>query len=290
MIKKIFPIILAGFLLAQPIFGLAENLCWDECPYEGYRQDSGDQYRICGDYDSDYCLEWSNWQTDGPDCWDECSYQGQHQCSGTSGKTCGNYDSDSCLEWSSLQNCDTQCYSCGDGTCNSQCGETQSNCSQDCGSSPPACWDECSYDGKRECTDSTHYRTCGNYDSDSCLEWSSSQSCGTGKTCQDGQCVALSLSVDVKANSSNGPITLYYKDYVTISWTSQNAVSCSASGDWSGSKSTSGSQTIQLNSVKTYTFTLTCQNSSSQTSTDSVQVIVQPKPPTVITKPAVVTL
>ena len=100
----------------------------------------------------------------------------------------------------------------------------------------------------------------------------------------------IPVSVDIKANSSNGPITLYYKDYVTISWTSQNAVSCSASGDWSGSKSTSGSQTIQLNSVKTYTFTLTCQNSSSQTSTDSVQVIVQPKPPTVITKPAVVTL
>ena len=219
MIKKIFPIILAGFILAQPIFILAEGLCWDECPYEGYRQDSGDQYRICGNYDDDYCLEWSGWQTDEPDCWDECSY-----------------------------------------------------------------------DGKRECTDSTHYRTCGNYDSDYCLEWSSSQSCGAGKTCQDGQCVALSLSVNVKANGSNGPITLYYKDYVTISWTSQNAVSCSASGDWSGSKSTSGSQMIQLNSVKTYTFTLTCQNSSSQTSTDSVQVIVQPKPPTVITKPAVVTL
>ena len=102
------------------------------------------------------------------------------------------------------------------------------------------------------------------------------------------QCIPV--SVNVKANGSNGPITLYYKDYVTISWTSQNAVSCSASGDWSGSKSTSGSQMIQLNSVKTYTFTLTCQNSSSQTSTDSVQVIVQPKPPTVITKPAVVTL
>ncbi len=101
----------------------------------------------------------------------------------------------------------------------------------------------------------------------------------------------LPVSVDIKANNSDGPVTLYYKDYVTLSWTSQNAASCLASGDWSGSKSTSGSQTIQLNSVKTYTFTLTCTDTNGgQSSDDSVQVIVKPKPPTVITKPAVVTL
>ncbi|MDI6603179.1 MAG: hypothetical protein QME57_03645 [Patescibacteria group bacterium] len=100
-----------------------------------------------------------------------------------------------------------------------------------------------------------------------------------------------SVIVDVKANDSNGPITLKYKDYVTISWTSQNADSCTTSGDWSGSKSISGSETIQLNQIKTYTFTLTCKNNNTgKTESDSVQVIVQPKPPTVITKPAIVTL
>jgi hypothetical protein len=97
-------------------------------------------------------------------------------------------------------------------------------------------------------------------------------------------------TVDLKANGSNGPITLYYQDYVTLSWTSRNAVSCTASEDWSGSKPTSGSETKQLNVVKTYTFTITCQNSSGQTGQDSVQVVVKPKPPVVITKPAVVTL
>ncbi|MDP1614226.1 MAG: hypothetical protein Q8L68_00345, partial [Methylococcales bacterium] len=61
-------------------------------------------------------------------------------------------------------------------------------------------------------------------------------------------------TVDIKANGSDGPITLQYQDYVTLSWTSQNANSCTASGDWSGSKSTSGSQSIQLNQVKTYVF------------------------------------
>ena len=98
------------------------------------------------------------------------------------------------------------------------------------------------------------------------------------------------VSVDIKANGSNGPITVNYQESVNLSWTSQNAVSCEASVDWSGSKTTSGSQTIQLNSVKTYNFTIVCKNAGqTQMSTDSVQVIVNAKPPTVITKPAIVT-
>jgi len=100
----------------------------------------------------------------------------------------------------------------------------------------------------------------------------------------------LPVSVDIKANSSNGPITVSYKSNVTLSWTSNNAASCQASGDWSGTKAVSGSQTIQMNEVKTHTFTLTCQDSTgAKTSSDSVTVYVNPNPPTVITKPAVVT-
>ena len=98
------------------------------------------------------------------------------------------------------------------------------------------------------------------------------------------------VGADLKANNSDGPITLNYRDYVNLSWTSTNAISCQASGDWSGSKSTSGSETIQLNAVKTYTFTITCRNANGiQTKSDSVQVIAIPILPTVITKPAVVT-
>lgn len=115
---------------------------------------------------------------------------------------------------------------------------------------------------------------------------------GPGGSASDSVTVNVSappVSVDLKANGSNGPITLYYRDYVTLSWTSQNAVSCTASEDWSGTKSTAGSEAKQLTIVKTYTFTLTCQNSDGQTAEDSVQVIVRPKPPVVVTKPAVVT-
>jgi len=101
------------------------------------------------------------------------------------------------------------------------------------------------------------------------------------------------VTVDLKANNSDGPVTVAYKDRnsFSLSWTSQNADSCTASGDWSGSKSTSNSygETIQLSQVRTYTFTLTCQNSGNSAS-DSVQVILQaPAAPVVVTKGVVVT-
>lgn len=101
---------------------------------------------------------------------------------------------------------------------------------------------------------------------------------------------AAPVNVDIKANGSDGPVSLRFRDYVTLSWSSQNAGSCTASGDWSGSKSTSGSQSIQLTTVKNYTFTITCAGASSgQTSRDSVEVRVSALPPVVITKPAVIT-
>ena len=240
--KKLFPVILASFLLVQPfsILTLVNTTnactvtCADECAYIGQTETSGNSYRTCGNYDSDCCYEWSQWYQNEPTCSDECTYAGQHKCSGTSGKTCGNYDSDCCLEWSSWQSCDSQCYYCGDGTCNSQCEETSFNCPEDCGSLTP--------------------------------------------------------SVDIKANNSNGPITVSYKDNIILSWTSENSVSCQASGDWSGSKAISGSQTIQVDTVKTYTFTLTCKDATEiKTGTDSVTVIVTPNPPVVVTKPAIVT-
>jgi len=231
---------LAGFLLA-PLFSslilvntVNSGTCADECAYVGQTQTLGNSYRTCGDYDSDYCYEWSQWYTNQPTCADECAYIGQYQCSGTSGQTCGNYDSDYCYEWSSWSSCNNQCYSCGDGTCNSTCGETSSNCSSDCG--------------------------------------------------------CLSPLVDIKANSSDGPITVSYKNNITLSWSSDNSASCQASGDWSGTKAVSGSQVIQMNEVKTNTFTVTCEDSTgTKTDIDSVTVVVTPNPPVVITKPAIVT-
>ena len=99
-------------------------------------------------------------------CTDECS-SGTKQCSGNGYQTCGNYDSDSCLEWSTVTACGT--------------GETCSN-----GDCSVACTDECS-SGTKQCS-GNGYQTCGNYDSDSCLEWGTVTACGSGEACSNGSC------------------------------------------------------------------------------------------------------
>jgi len=74
-----------------------------------------------------------------------------------------------------------------------------------------------------------------------------------------GKCESpAAVTADIKANGSDGPITINYNTSATIAWSSANATSCSISPTgWSG---TSGSQpTGNLTSAQTYT--LTCSNS-----------------------------
>jgi hypothetical protein len=47
----------------------------------------------------------------------------------------------------------------------------------------------------------------------------------------------------------------------TLTWSSINADSCTASGSWSGTQASSGSQSFTASTVGTYTYTLTCSNS-----------------------------
>ena len=92
-------------------------------------------------------------------------------------------------------------------------------------------------------------------------------------------------TVDIKANNSDGPITIDYNTSATLSWTSTNATSCQASGNWSGSKATSGSEnTGNLISSKTYTITCTGPGGSA---TDSVTVNVSSQPTLYVTLEAI---
>lgn len=79
-------------------------------------------------------------------------------------------------------------------------------------------------------------------------------------------------SVNLKANGSDGPITISYNSPVTLTWIASNVDYCQASGDWSGNKGLSGSESIgNLTSSKTYT--LSCSGPRGSAS-DSVTVNV----------------
>ena len=70
---------------------------------------------------------------------------------------------------------------------------------------------------------------------------------------------------------------------ITLTWSTSNANSCSASGDWSGTKGTNGSETLTLDNVKTYSFTLTCSGATgTSNAVSSVSVDVQEAPSPVI--------
>ena len=84
-------------------------------------------------------------------------------------------------------------------------------------------------------------------------------------------------TVDLKINNTAGPIAQSAPGNYTLSWTSANAVSCSASGSWSGPKGTSGLQVINNVSAGTYIYTLTCANPNGSAS-DSVTANVYALP------------
>ena len=50
----------------------------------------------------------------------------------------------------------------------------------------------------------------------------------------------------------------YVGDTVTVTWSSTDATGCTASGAWTGSKGTSGTETFSLESAGTFTFDISC--------------------------------
>ena len=127
-------------------------------------------------------------------------------------------------------------------------------------------WSVCS----KPCGSGTQTRTCTNpapANGGTTCTGAASQSCNTQ--------VCPAPTVDIKANNSNGPVTIPYNTATTLSWTSTNTTSCTASSTpsgWSGSKAITGSEsTGNLTAQKT--FTLSCTGLGG-TISDSVTVNV----------------
>ncbi len=228
--------------------------CTNECDSVNQKVCSGNSVKTCVK-GSDGCNRWKLTDCsagmicrDGEcaaSCTDECSTNGKRECYGNGFRTCGNHDSDSCLEWGSVTNCDSD--------------ETCSN-----GSCVKTCTDECSTNGKRECY-GNGFRTCGNHDSDSCLEWGSVTNCGASQTCVNGSCVDDYDEPTVNLTSTgDGSCGTGF----TLKWISTDTTSCAASGAWSGSLSTNGSKKI-AGFDGTRTFTIKCWGKGG-TATDTI--------------------
>ena len=84
---------------------------------------------------------------------------------------------------------------------------------------------------------------------------------GTGGSASDTVVVNVGSApavptVDLKANGSDVPAAITHNTAVTLSWTSANVISCTASNGWTGTKATSGSEsTGNLTAAKTYILT-----------------------------------
>ncbi len=72
---------------------------------------------------------------------------------------------------------------------------------------------------------------------------------------------------------SASPTTVSSGASTALTWSSTNAASCTASGGWTGSRATSGTESSPALTANT-TFTLTCSNSAGATASQSVTVTV----------------
>jgi len=88
-----------------------------------------------------------------------------------------------------------------------------------------------------------------------------------------------SVALDVQPAPSTPTLTLASSSIqagssTTITWASTNASSCTASGSWSGTLATSGTQTLTPSSAGTDTYSLTCSNAVGASPAASVTLTV----------------
>ncbi|MBN2493686.1 MAG: PPC domain-containing protein [Deltaproteobacteria bacterium] len=105
-------------------------------------------------------------------CTNDCSPAGKKECvDETHYRTCGDVDEDPCNEWSDSTEC-TGGQICYKGSCIAPCD------------------DECEEMGTRVCSaNGRGFLTCGDYDSDPCLEYGNTTACGANERCENGSCV-----------------------------------------------------------------------------------------------------
>jgi len=97
------------------------------------------------------------------------------------------------------ETCVSQGYDSGTLFCLSNCSGFNTNSCESV-----ICTDECSPSGSTQCSGAAGYQTCGDYDADPCLEWSSVTNCAGGEVCSGGVCVSSGDTFYVDKNSLGG--------------------------------------------------------------------------------------
>ncbi|MBI4359252.1 MAG: DUF11 domain-containing protein [Candidatus Nealsonbacteria bacterium] len=140
----------------------------------------------------------------------------------------------------------------------------------DCTSDGTWEWTQANYNSTYTASNLCNYPSAGNYTATIRVERENLAFQGTTAIIVSTQATP---AVDLRANGSDGPLTVNYNETVNLSWTSSNATYCTAAGDWAGGKVLVGSEAVS-NLTSTRTYTLTCTNASGASAADSVTVMV----------------
>jgi len=150
----------------------------------------------CGSFGSNYCKTnnvyhsrtCNNRGCSSNACYDTPYTDEQLVQTCASGQTCSNGN---CVTTCTPKTCSTLGYSCGSwsdgcsGTLNCGTCPTGKTCSN--GQCVSTCTNQCT-SGAKQCSGTTGYQTCGDYNGDGCTEWSSLTNCPTGQFCSGGVC------------------------------------------------------------------------------------------------------
>ena len=99
-------------------------------------------------------------------------------------------------------------------------------------------------------------------------------SCGGGGGGGSSDSVTIPSTVSMSLSSNLNEIYIHNK--IILSWSSSNADSCSASGDWSGTKINNGSEEIIIREAKDSAFILTCSSNSSSAERNTTVTSLSP--------------
>src|SRR3989339_647324 len=185
--------------------------CQNDCNID-QKKCFGNEIKECGNFDQDICLEFGGiFETCGQNqicengaciekkiekpakriensgCTNECEGEGNRSCVDNNYAICGNYDSDNCLELGEPIPCpfNTTC-SKENGICVSGIQEPIIN--NDINNTNNSdCTNECGTEFERQCL-GNGFQVCGNYDSDTCLEFGEVNECASGYSCENGAC------------------------------------------------------------------------------------------------------